>query len=262
MVNECAIVESNTLISSVFWKMDLSAPLIANHCKPGQFINILPDTKWSHTMRRPMSIAGRSSEKISIVYKVIGEGSAKMATIKPGDSLDIIGPLGNYWIDFENGFPILLAGGVGVAPILFLHDHLTKHHISHKMIMGTRTKDEHIFSSLPESDFIRTTDDGTYGLKGTVVDALRKMQKPVRQQIKIYACGPPGMLNAVNQFSHYHKLTDYLAVETIMACGFGICQGCAIKTTRKQTSPDSYRKRYVLACVDGPIFNGKDILLC
>ncbi|NQU67481.1 MAG: dihydroorotate dehydrogenase electron transfer subunit [Candidatus Marinimicrobia bacterium] len=262
MHNELATIESNEQISSIYQQMVLSAPLIAKDCHPGQFINILPDPKWTHVMRRPMSIASQSNGKISIIYKVVGEGTSILNNLKPGDSLDIIGPLGNYWTDFDTDYPVLLAGGVGIAPILYLHDHLLIKKIPHHLIMGTRTKDEHFFKEKTNASIVLTTDDGSYGIRGSVINALDSIVSGKNSSVIFFACGPSPMLNAVNRFATDKNINCYLALETLMACGFGICQGCAIEITNNSAISQTYRNQYALVCADGPIFDGKDIPLC
>lgn len=263
MRNEIAIVESNKQISSIYYKLQLLSPEISQNCQPGQFINILPQYNWPQVMRRPMSIAGQTEDSISVIYKVVGEGTSIIQSLTPNSKLDIIGPLGNYWTDFDSGYPILIAGGVGIGPILFLHNHLKEKDIDHHLIMGTRTEDEQFLLSLVNNDLTLTTEDGSFGLKGTVMNALMKLNHDLLSNAKFFCCGPQKMLDGVNLFSIDRGLTCYLALETIMACGIGICQGCAIEVNKKLgLESRTYRKKYVLACADGPIFNGKDLARC
>jgi len=263
MLNEISIVKSNKKISSIYFKLELSSPEISRVCRPGQFINILPKKNWTHVMRRPMSIAGKSENTISIIYKVVGEGTSILKSLNPNDTLDIIGPLGNWWTGFETCYPILIAGGVGIGPILFLHDHLTEINIDHHLIMGTRTKDEQFLFSLKNGDLSFTTDDGSFGQRGTVINVLKELFYDSVSNAKLFCCGPQKMLDAVNLFAISNSLTCSLALETIMACGIGICQGCAIEVNKKiELDAGTYRNKFLLACIDGPIFNGKELIKC
>ena len=119
--NEIAKVISNEKIAENIYEAVLFSPKISNSSKPGQFINILPSNNWDKVMRRPMSIASQKNNNISIIYKVFGEGTDIMSKWTRNYKIDIIGPLGNYWENFSDKLPILIGGGVGIAPILNLH---------------------------------------------------------------------------------------------------------------------------------------------
>ena len=135
---ELAKVESNKLIAHNIYEAYLYAPKISKEVKAGQFINILPSDDWSKVMRRPMSVASQGNDCISIIYKVFGEGTLKMSQWKKNDYVDIIGPLGNFWSDFKDEFPILIGGGVGIAPIINLHNELINKGINHILIVGAK----------------------------------------------------------------------------------------------------------------------------
>ena len=250
---ELAKVESNKLIAHNIYEAYLYAPKISKEVKAGQFINILPSDDWSKVMRRPMSVASQGNDCISIIYKVFGEGTLKMSQWKKNDYVDIIGPLGNYWSDFEDEFPILIGGGVGIAPIINLHNELINKGINHILIVGAKEKKEHFISHNPDKGIYLSTDDNDYGIKGNVIIALDQILKTVDNKIKIFTCGPHGMMHAIKKYCKDNEINCDFAVETIMACGVGICQGCTI--VRNTETQDSYREKYALACVDGPVFN-------
>ncbi len=263
MVRELAIVQSIEEISSYFMKVVFHSPEIAFYAKPGQFVNILPDTHWGRTMRRPMSIAGAVKDEFSIIFKVVGEGTRLMSRWSVGDTVDIIGPLGNTWPNPVDEYPVLLGGGVGIAPVWFFHNWLKSRYVDHTLIMGARKADEHFLQHDPEKQLLLTTDDGSAGISGNVITAFRRLIQtpgPVRNYV-LYACGPSPMLNAVKEFAAEHDLNCFVALETVMACGFGNCQGCAVEKTGSQES-HSYRQKYALVCLDGPVFNAKEILSC
>ena len=123
-IQEYSIVQSNKLISETMWKTILESPRIAESAKPGQFVNILPSKDWDRVMRRPMSIGGIEGNSIKVLYKAIGPGTELMSNWEKGDRVDIIGPLGNQWGSTQEKQPILIAGGVGVVPLLFLKQEL------------------------------------------------------------------------------------------------------------------------------------------
>ena len=254
------VVYTREIAKNTFETM-LYSPKISNRAIPGQFINILPSSNWGAMMRRPMSIASQENDNISIIYKIVGNGTQMMRNWEVGQTVDIIGPLGNFWIGYDEYAPILIGGGVGIAPIINLKNHLDKLNIKNHLIMGARNSDEHFLDHEPNLNIHMSTDDGSLGVKGTVIDVLNIMlEEPNRK--KIYACGPPGMMEAVKVFSINNNIVCDLAVETIMACGVGICQGCTVELNKVDETKNSYRQKYALACIDGPIFNAKDIKTC
>ncbi len=259
--NEKAVIPSNKLIAFNTYEATMDAPQVSQSVLPGQFINILPNESWDKVMRRPMSEASCNENKISIIYKAVGDGTKIMSEWKKGDKVDIIGPLGNFWNNFDKKTPVIIGGGVGVAPILFLHNHLNSKEINHHMIMGARNKDEHFLEhSLDKKSYrILTTDDGSLGIKGNVLDGLELIDN--LEECKIFVCGPPLMMESVKALSEKQNILCDVALETVMACGFGICQGCTVEFNYKEQD-HSYRNKYGLVCCDGPIFDAKDIKTC
>ena len=255
--NEKAKVLSNKKIAHNIFEAILYSPNISKETKPGQFINILPNKEWGNVMRRPMSVAWQEDGNISIIYKVFGSGTDIISKWKKNFIIDIIGPLGNHWKDFDNKLPILIGGGVGIAPILNLHKDLNKKDVKHILIMGAKTKEEHFMSHSEKNKIFLSTDLDHYGYKGDVIYALEKVLTNIKKEIKVFTCGPPGMMKGVSTFCKNNNIDCDLALETIMACGIGICQGCTI--VRNTESIDTYRNHYALACIDGPIFNIKEI---
>ena len=130
--------------------------------------------------------------------------------------------------------------------------------------MGARNGKEHFLKHEPEKQIYMSTDDASLGIAGNVLDALRSIfpngNHP--QDYKIYSCGPPMMMEGVRSYSLQNDLECDLALETIMACGFGICQGCTVERKAETNGQHSYRNKFALACMDGPIFNAKGIVSC
>lgn len=256
--SEIVKVISNQIIADNIYEAFLYSPKISACSKPGQFINILPSKDWENIMRRPMSIASQNDGIISVIYKVFGEGTKLMSQWETDDKIDIIGPLGNTWFDYDTNYPILIGGGVGIAPIMNLHCHLESLNIKHSLICGARTKGEHFLDHMPNKSMFLSTDLDDYGIKGTVINALDQILKNMSSPIKIFSCGPHGMLKAIYEYSSKNNFDCQLAVETIMACGIGICQGCTI-VKKDSGNLHSYRNKYALACIDGPVFDIKDL---
>jgi dihydroorotate dehydrogenase electron transfer subunit len=215
-------------------------------------------------MRRPMSVASQKDGVISIIYKVVGNGTELMKDWLVGDIVDLIGPLGNHWDGYSDKVSILIGGGVGIAPILNLNNYLEEIGEKKVLIMGARNSNEHFIDHNPEERVYMTTDDGSLGIHGNVLEPLKLVLENIDyNNVKIFACGPPAMMEAVRQFSISQNIECDLALETLMACGFGICQGCTVEFDKKQeTTEHSYRNRFGLVCMDGPIFESKEIKSC
>ena len=271
-VNEIAEVISTDKIAKNIYKVRLKAPKITDLSEVGQFVNILPDSNWEKAMRRPMSIAEKNKKEncIELIYKVFGEGTQLMNDWIRGDKIDIIGPLGNGWdvsniIDGDK-LPVLMGGGVGIAPIMSLYQYIANYKKNALLIMGARNFDEHFLNHKINELVVLSTDDGSLGVKGNVIDALEhaidKIDEINLNQIEIFCCGPPMMMESVKKYSDLNNIDCQVALETIMACGFGICQGCTVEYDNDEDSGHSYRSRFGLVCLDGPVFNAKNIKTC
>ena len=254
----------NEEIADGIFKSDFISPRISANSKPGQFVNILPAADWINVMRRPMSIASQGGKEISIIYKAVGEGTRIMANWAIGEKIDLIGPLGNYWDGYKSCHPVLIGGGVGIAPILNFHHLLQEKQIDHILIMGARKAADHFLEHNPDKENYLATDDGSLGIAGNVVDALKSIFQNWShpRNSKIFCCGPPLMMESVRLYALEHQLPCDFALETIMACGIGICQGCTVERKVIESNSHSYRNRFALACMDGPIFSGQEIISC
>ncbi len=239
----------------------LEAPGIADSCQPGQFVNILPSAEWDRMMRRPMSLAGVSGNAVRIIFKVVGPGTLQMSRWQTGEAVDLLGPLGNFWSGYREHAPVLVGGGVGLAPILYLHEYLTAEKIRHDLILGARSGNEHFLQHDPDNHIFLATDDGSLGIHGNVIDVLTRcvISENQHSDCKIFGCGPPAMNQALRHYSISTQTKCDLALEQIMACGFGNCQGCVIEKKGPNSDQGSYRQKFALVCKDGPIFNAQEL---
>ena len=211
---------------------------------PGQFINIALDGLY---LRRPISVYDWDENTISVIYKVVGKGTALMSNLAKGKKLDILTGLGNGYDILKSGRkPLLIGGGVGVPPMYGLAKCLLRHGIEPVAILGFNKKDE-IFAY---EDFkklgietIITTVDGSSGMKGFVTDGMRS----VPDYTYFYTCGPEPMLKAVYQES---VTSGQFSFEERMGCGFGACMGCTCKT--------KYGNKRI--CKDGPVLVKEEII--
>lgn len=244
----CAVV-ANKKAGPHFYRLSLDAPGLAGKARPGQFIHVRVDNgSLRPFFRRPFSVS-RAQKHVEILYEVLGTGTALLSARKKGDRLDVLGPLGNGFRMPDKGIKqvALIAGGMGLAPFLFLSDFLKKKKVEVLLLYGARTA-QHIF---PLKEFKQNgcrvfvaTDDGSAGRKGRV-SVLYPEINPDPGATLIYACGPKPMLAGLQRFAQKHGLKGQASCEEVMACGLGACLGCAIKTTRG----------YKTVCNDGPVFD-------
>ncbi|MFQ6678306.1 MAG: dihydroorotate dehydrogenase electron transfer subunit [Fidelibacterota bacterium] len=246
---EDANIVSNLKLSNNIWRLTMDAPRISRQYKgPGQFIGLSLNDSWEHPIRRPMSIARVDGKYIDIIYKIFGSVTKELSMKSPGDFINILGPIGNVFTEWTNENRVLIAGGVGLAPILNLYETCP----NSTLIIGAKTANEHFMLHEPERNVYLATDDGSVGIQGTVLDALRHIT--LENQTIIYACGPEPMLKAIQEFTEKNNIKAQLSVESYMGCGIGVCQGCVIRRENGKIHHHSYHKQYSLVCVEGPIY--------
>ncbi len=208
---------------------------------PGQFINIRLDGFY---LRRPISICSWDEQHLIIVFKVVGQGTAAMAKMRPGEKLDVLMPLGNGFDTEKCGEkPLLAGGGIGVPPLYGLARALVKKQIQPKVVLGFNTREDVIlteaFRNLGLEPIIATA-DGSEGVRGFVTDAMKDLDFDY-----LYTCGPEPMLKAVWQSAP----DGQFSFEARMACGFGACMGCSCET----------KYGYKRICKDGPVLFKEEI---
>lgn len=231
----------------------IHSPELARIIKPGQFLNIRVSENVFPLLRRPFSVCDVEGEHIFLLYNIMGEGTKILAKKHPGDLIDILGPLGNgFNLDDSYDTAVIVAGGLGAAPFPYVTRYL-KNRKNIISFIGGRTSDDVITYGL--ENFITSTDDGSLGLRGNVVNLLEQNLNNIDvKSTKVFACGPNAMLRALKEFCLKHNLECEVSTECAMACGFGICQGCPIEST-------SQSDKYLLVCKDGPVFNIKDVVI-
>ena len=178
-----------------------------------------------------------------------------------GTALDILGPLGNTFRWKDNTFTaVLVGGGVGLAPILNMYGESTAAGQDVVLVLGARTSVEHFIDHEPQNNVFLATDDGTVGIEGTVIPAIVKSLENTSKP-EIFACGPEPMLKAVQDFAATHQIPAQISVESYMGCGVGICQGCVVKRVNGNVAENSYHEKYSLVCIDGPVYQSKDVII-
>ena len=209
----------------------------------GQFVNIQLDGMF---LRRPISVCDYDNETLTLVYKVVGQGTEAMASMVAGTKLDILTGLGNgYDLTLAGEKPVLLGGGVGVPPMYNLAKKLREQGKEVKVILGFNTANEIFYEEEFKAlgcDVTVTTVDGSYGVKGFVTTVLENMDYTY-----FYTCGPEPMLKAVHKTS---VTSGQMSFEERMGCGFGACMGCSCKTLTG----------YKRICKEGPVMKKEEIL--
>lgn len=241
--------ESAPQIYDMWIETDLAA-----QAKPGQFLCIYPKDK-STLLPRPISICEVREDKkaLRIVYRAVGQGTREFSRYQAGDTIDIMGTLGN-------GFPveeavgkkvILMGGGIGVPPILQLAKEMDG---DKQIIVGYRDNNTFLKEDLEKYGKVYiATEDGSVGTKGNVMNAVA--ENDLEAEL-IYACGPMPMLRAIKKYASERHIKAYISLEEHMACGVGACLGCVVKT--KETDHHSHVNNARI-CTDGPVFEAEAV---
>lgn len=235
-------VISNKPIANGIMEMKLSGCTAA--CKAGQFVNIMLDGLF---LRRPISVCSWDEDgTLTLSYRVVGKGTQQMAEMSGGEVLDVLAPLGNgFTVEKDCKKPLLVGGGIGVAPLYQLAKELSAKNLDITVICGYKRADEIFykeeFEALPGVKLLIATEDGSAGVKGFVTNAMEGVDSDW-----FYACGPMPMLRALVKSC---DIPGEVSLEERMGCGFGICMGCTCKT-------ETGGKRI---CKEGPVFNKTEL---
>ncbi len=239
MIKEKVRIVSNNRLSDGVYELVLDG---ASKVDCGQFIEL---TIPGFYLNRPFSVADYENGKLTVLYKILGEGTLAMTALKEGTYLDMINGLGNGFLVDRAEKPLLVGGGIGIAPLYYLAKELVKRGKTPTIVLGYRTKNEVFYLKEFEKLGVTmvATDDGTLGLKGNVLTVIKASEIDFDYY---YACGPMVMLNALKAYSTKGEIS----LEARMGCGFGACMGCSIMTT-------SGTKR---VCKEGPVFDAGEVI--
>ncbi len=244
-----AVVRSRTA-AGPYVILSLEHPQVAAAANPGQFVSVEQRAPGC-LLRRPFSILDATDGVVQIGFDIAGDGTAWLAGLQPGDRIAMTGPLGRAYTPPQPGATALLVGGgYGAAPLIFMAARLKGSGVRTHLILGAASEDR-----LFEVDRARgladrvtvTTDDGSAGIHGRVTDAMSGIAADA-----VYACGPMAMLAAVTKATP-PATPAQVAVEEFMGCGIGICWTCVVPTHE-----EGYR-RHVRSCLEGPVFDGRSI---
>lgn len=253
------LVKKEEIVSGVY-KFSLKAENIVKQAKPGNFVEIRITDQTEPFLRRPISIHNLDRENgiLEIIFQIKGKGTELLARKQVGEKVDVIGPLGYGTFKLENYKKIaVIGGGIGIFPLYELLKQAKENGVETGVYLSFRNKDlvmlEKEFGEIT-SNLNISTDDGSYKNKGFAIDFLKKDMEKEKYEC-IYACGPTPMLRAVKNYAVENNINCQVSLEEKMACGLGVCLGCAVKTAKSpKEAPE-----YFHVCKGGPVFNAKDV---
>jgi dihydroorotate dehydrogenase electron transfer subunit len=268
---EAAVVAHRHIVASEY-EIVFAAPDVAQAAQPGQFLELLYNECYVPLVRRPFSIYGvdRAVGTCSVHYQARGAFTSGLAAKQPGDRVSLLGPLGRpyRWTSAADTRHILIAGGIGAPPLVFLAGELCRARGGDCsptddiiVLNGARTRDL-LVGMVEFGDMDVTlhalTDDGSHGRAGKVTELLLGLlAQETDGPTHLYACGPMPMLRAVGEIALARSIPCQLSIETSMPCGLGVCNGCAIPV-RDPAAPNG--TRFALGCCEGPVFEASELL--
>ena len=250
-VMEEAQVRTQKRLAEGVYRLELSAPEHARHALPGQFVQVQVKSP-SVFLRRPLGLAEADTESgsVALIYREVGKGTAALAALRPGEQVNLLGPLGQgFCMDVQH--PLLVGGGMGLSPLLCYARHLRRHGAQPEVLMGGRSAAELFWQDLfaPYAAAIHlTTDDGSLGRQGFVTALLPELLARGGYD-SVAACGPEIMMRGVAAIAREQGLPCEVSLERRMGCGLGACLSCAIDTA-------SGRRK---VCKDGPVFPAEEV---
>ena len=253
-LNEQSVVALHEDAGPGYRFLELEAPRLADALAPGQFVHVRVPGLEPTALRRPFSVFDADAGRVTLLYKVVGRGTAALARAQVGDAVEVLGPLGHGFPSSSKGVPLLVGGGYGVAPLHFLAKRLKDPRAI--LFVGGRTKDDLLaldrFAALGVEVRI-ATNDGSAGEKGFVTGPLDAALEGLRargEAFELFTCGPDGLLKAVSDRAVAAKMPGWISMDRHMVCGVGACYACIQKTVRGNSR----------CCVEGPVFRAEDLV--
>lgn len=250
-----ATVVKNIELTSGHFLLSLLPQIRIPKPHAGNFFMLQVDSGLDPLLKRPLSLHRAAGGEIQFLYRAVGKGTALLGLRKPGDTMQVMGPLGNKFpLRQKSASIILVAGGIGIAPLFALAESAAKRKAY--LFYGAGTKREVLL--LDELgrlgiDPVISTDDGSLGKKGNIINVMKKYlsrQPSLAKNATIYACGPQPMLRTLSDLVKSLNIPAFSALEETMACGVGTCLGCVVRTI------DGYRR----VCREGPVFPMEEII--
>ena len=246
-------------ISNTIFRQTYNAPEIASSAVPGQFIMVQIGAGYDPLLRRPFSIHQVQQNSIKVLFKVVGKGTRVLAEKRVGERVDLVGPLGNHF-EWDKGLKILIGGGMGIAPLLFLAAAMQQNNGANgdiRVLLGAcdRVEIEPFYQEFENTgtEVFIATDNGSLGHCGFVTDLFQQSIENIHpKQATVFSCGPHPMMAKVAAISMEANLACQVSLETTMACGIAACLGCAVKAA-------GTGKKYLHVCKDGPVFDAAKV---
>ncbi len=248
-MKECnALVKDNRQVAQDTCLMTLACEF--SPFTPGQFLMLRLTGTCEPFLRRPLAVLSYREGAVELLYKVIGRGTSLLAGTKKGEELSVLGPLGKGFSDPRpEEEAVYIAGGTGLPPILAMAERTGRG----RLIIGARTKDDiplwQRMQNIGDVEVTTTTEDGSLGIRGVATQALGDVLKTIQQPCMIYACGPAGMLKQAARLAQDFGARCEVSIEERMACGFGVCSACVVRTTTGNQR----------VCTQGPVFDASCI---
>ncbi|MCU0666317.1 MAG: dihydroorotate dehydrogenase electron transfer subunit [Candidatus Omnitrophica bacterium] len=276
-IQEKIKVIENKKIGGRYFRIKFYSKHISSCAYPGQFVEIKVSSASGPLLRRPLGVHSVGKNSFSVLGEIVGKGTKILSTVRPAEEIDVIGPLGSGFTFSSAQCAVLVAGGMGVAPLLFLAEtirELKAKSAKRKIVVliGAKSKESILcareFKKL-KADVRIATDDGSLGHKGKITDLLQSQLSALSlQPSTVYACGPDPMLREVARVAETYNIPAQVSLEQHMACGIGACLGCVIKVKSQKPTcargmPNSKVKsdfEYKRVCKEGPVFDARQIV--
>lgn len=252
-------VITNEQLSANIWRLRVQAPALARQVRPGQFVQVRVSDNYDPLLRTPLSVHDSNNQQgtIDLLYQTVGTSTKLLSKRTANSKLNILGSLGKGFTipdPTTKSFAILVAGGIGIAPMLLLARELIAKKVNTRLLYGARTADDLVCIDAFERLGVAVaccTDNGSYGVTGNVVDLLSGFLQSGAAG-EIFACGPNSMLQALQLLVRQRGLSAQLSLEAYMACGLGACLGCAVALPAGG---------FAHVCTDGPVFRESEVEL-
>ena len=259
---------SNRQVAEDHYLLYFDCPEVAISAQPGQFIHVLFDQGSGLLLRRPFTIYSVEGTQISMLYQVVGEGTSILSRMCAGDSLQVLGPLGNsFTIDESLDLAVVLGGGAGIASLMLLISALQKRKIRTDVLVGAMNQARLLSIADLQKIGIQpqiATDNGSTGHHGFVTELLLTTLAQQKAQLPtVFTCGPYGMLKAVTEICQQFNMPCQVAMENRMGCALGVCLGCVCKVRLEGGGQDQSGDllfEYQRVCTEGPVFLGQQII--
>ncbi|MDP8254282.1 MAG: dihydroorotate dehydrogenase electron transfer subunit [Candidatus Alcyoniella australis] len=275
MISEPLMVLSNERLAQDLCRMTLEAPQLAAQARPGQFVTVRVSDSYDPLLRRPLGIHRvlESGGSVQLLYKVVGRGTELLAALIPGQRLHLLGPLGNgFSLPVELDSALLVAGGIGVAPLLFLAQRILARPQPPQVELFFGGRSAQDLAALEQFEDLGvkitlSTDDGSRGQRGLITELLQPRLAGIDPaRAKVFACGPTPMLKRVAQLTDMAQIACEVSLERQMACGVGSCMGCVTGVHGAPLAREGHAEcstagpaHYERVCLEGPVFDADKV---